>query len=204
MKTLIVKYIARGENSQTKKILDSFLSNVKNTEIETLDLTKDVPDMFMPENLSAYISRNYMGQELTPELKKSIEKMDRMTEQIKSADVVVLATPMYNFSLPAAVKAWFDSILLKGETWDMDRSGYKGLMNGKKALILMASGGNYDGKMASWEHAMSLAKIEFQFMGFDDVQGVMVQGMNANPGKADDVISQGKTQINELVKKWYI
>jgi len=204
MKTLIVNYTARGDSSQTKKLLDSFLANVKNSEIETLDLTKDVPDMFLPENLSAYISRNYMGTELSPELQKSIEKMDRMANQIKNADVVVLATPMYNFSLPAAVKAWFDSVLLKGETWDMNEKGYTGLMTAKKALILMASGGNYEGKMASWEHAMSLAKIEFQFMGFDDVQGVMAQGMNANPDKADDVIEKGKTQINELIKKWYI
>jgi len=116
MKTLLVKYTPRNERSNTKKLLDAFREKIRNSETEELDLCSDVPDMFLEENLLAYIQRNYLGNALTPEQKKLMSKMDRMTEQLKSADIVVVAFPMNNFSMPAAVKAWFDSVILKGQT----------------------------------------------------------------------------------------
>src|SRR6478609_4515371 len=110
LKTLIVQYTPRNERSNTKKILDAFIGEIKNSDIEKLDLTKDVPDLFLEQNLEAYINRNYMGKTLSAEQKNSMAKMDRMTEQLKSSDIVVVAYPMNNFSMPAVVKAWFDSV----------------------------------------------------------------------------------------------
>jgi len=103
-----------------------------------------------------------------------------MTDQLKSADVVVVAYPMNNFSMPAPVKAWFDSVMLKGQTWYAKDGSYIGLMNGKKVLAIVTSGRIYEKEpMASWEHALSLTKIEFQFMGYSDVRGILAGGMNA-------------------------
>ena len=114
MKTLLVHYTPRNERSNTKRLVDAFRSQIKNSEVEELNLSRDSPDFFLEENLSAYIQRDYLGQDLTQDQKKSIAKMDRMTGQLQSADVVVVAYPMYNFSMPASVKAWFDSVMLKG------------------------------------------------------------------------------------------
>src|SRR5437879_1854159 len=173
MKTLLVKYTPRNERSNTKKLLDTFREKIKNSDIEELDLSTDVPDLFLAESLAAYIQRNYLGQDLSHNQKNLLSKMDRMTNQIKSANVVAIAYPMNNFSMPAPVKAWFDSIMLKGETWDTKNGSYVGLMNGKKALAMVSSGGVYSKEpMTSWEHALSLAKLEFQFMGYSDVRGI--------------------------------
>ena len=164
-KTLIVTYLPSGERSSTKKLVDAFLAAAKGqTQVEHLDLLKEVPDFFSSESLGAYVTRNYMGQALAPAQATAIAKMDRMTAQLKAADVVVLAFPMHNFGPPAAIKAWFDSVMLKGQTWDMNASGFVGLMKGKQALILLSSGGVYEGPMAGWEHAASLAKVEFAFI----------------------------------------
>ncbi|MBU1975315.1 MAG: NAD(P)H-dependent oxidoreductase [Nanoarchaeota archaeon] len=203
MKTLIIKYLPRGERSHTKKLLDAFLEEAKGQDIEILDIAENLPDMFNPVSLIGYLQRNYGGQKLSDAEAKSLARMDEMTAQLKLADIVVLATPMYNFSLPAAVKAWFDSVMLKGETWDMSPDGYKGLMTGKKALILMASGGVYEGDMSSWEHAMSLAKIEFQFMGFDEVKGLTISGANMDAKKLPEKVEKGKAEIKKIVEEWY-
>ncbi len=104
-KTLVIKYIPRGERSNTKKILDQFKSKIRNSTIKEVDLATETPDLFLNENLMAYIQRDYLGQELLLEQKKLLSKMDIMIEQIKSADIVVLAYPMFNFSMPAVVKA---------------------------------------------------------------------------------------------------
>jgi FMN-dependent NADH-azoreductase len=204
MKTLLVKYTPRNERSSTKKLLDAFREKIRNSEIEELDLSKDVPDMFLEENLLAYIQRNYLGNNLKPEQKKLMSKMDRMTEQLKSADVVVVAFPMNNFSMPAPVKAWFDSVMLKGQTWDVKNGNYVGLMNGRKALVLVTSGGFYSKEpMAAWEHALSLTKLEFQFMGYSDVQGILAEGMNAGDDIKSANMKKSIEQVQSIAQAWH-
>ncbi len=203
MKTLLVHYTPRNERSNTKKLVDAFRSEIKNSDIEELNISMDVPDLFLEENLAAYIQRNYLGQGLTSRQQKSIEKMDRMTEQLTSADIVVVAYPMFNFSMPAPVKAWFDSVMLKGKTWDVKDGKYVGLMKHKKALVLVSSGGFYGKEpMASYEHALSLGKTEFQFMGYSDVRGVLAEGMNAGDGKAPALKSY-INQVQKIAQEWY-
>ncbi len=204
-KTLIVQYTPRNERSSTKKILDAFIGEVKNSDIEKLDLAKDVPNFFLEKNLDAYIHRNYLGETLSAEQKNSMAKMDRMTEQLKSADIVVVAYPMNNFSMPAAVKAWFDSVMLKGQTWDVKNSGYVGLMNGKKALTLVSAGAIYAQEpMASMEHALSLTNLEFKFMGYSDVRGILADGMNADESVKLSNLEKSVKQAKSIAQEWYL
>ena len=204
MKTLLVRYTPRNERSSTKKLLDAYRAKIRNSEIEELDLCMDVPDMFLEENLLAYIQRNYLGNNITPEQKKLLSKMDHMTEQLKSADIVVVAFPMNNFSMPAPVKAWFDSVMLKGQTWDVKNGSYVGLMNGKKALVIVTSGGIYSKEpMAAWEHALSLTKTEFQFMGYSDVQGILAEGMNAGDDMQSTNLKKSIEFVQSVAQKWY-
>lgn len=201
MKTLVITYLLRGEQSNTKKLVDCFLANAKDTEVEYLDLSQKIPESFTSESLTAYMKRNYMKMELTESEKKSLYAMDEMTKQIKSTDVVVLAFPLYNFSMPGIVKVYFDAILQKGETWDMKDGGYIGLMKDKKALVVMTSGGIYEGPMASWEHGISLAKLEFGFMGFSEIEAVHIGGVNMD--KTEERIEAGKSKVKEIAAKWF-
>ncbi|MDE1770678.1 MAG: NAD(P)H-dependent oxidoreductase [Thaumarchaeota archaeon] len=204
MKTLLVKYAPREERSNSKKLLDTFRSRIENSEIEVLDLCIDVPDMFNVQSMYAYIHRNYLKEELSSEQKKTLTKMDRMTEQLKSADIVVLSYPMHNFSMPASVKAWFDSVMLKGQTWDNADGKYAGLLHGKKALIIVSSGGFYTKEpMIHWEHAISLSKIEFQFMGFSDIRAILAEGMNAGGEIQSENIKKSIAEIEKIIQDWY-
>lgn len=203
-KTLVVKYIPRGERSNTKKILTEFKSKIKNSAIEELDLAKDTPDMFLDDNLMAYIQRDYLNQSLPAEQKNLLSKMDKMAEQVKSSDIVVLAYPMFNFSMPAVVKAWFDSIMLKGQTWNMQDGKYVGLMKGKKALTIVSSGGSYStGPMKAWEHAVSLSNSEFQFMGFSDVKGILAEGMGGAEDAKSSSLAKAFDEIHAITHEWY-
>lgn len=203
LKILIVQYTPRNERSNTKKILDAFIGEIKNAKIEKLDLTQDVPDLFLEYNLDAYIHRNYLGEEISSEQKNSLSKMDRMTAQLKSSDVVVVAFPMNNFSMPAPVKAWFDSVMLKGQTWDALNGKYSGLMNGKKALTIVSSGAIYEnGPMTPWEHALSLAKVEFQFMGYSDIRGILAGGMNAGEEVKSSNLENSIKEAKSIAQEW--
>lgn len=212
MKTLIVKYLP-NPRSRTQKLLDAFLEEVSDSEIEELDLCKDVPDLFSPEALEAYFGR-IIGAIPRGAAIPVLAKMDRMTAQLKSADIVVLATPIYNFSLPAIVKAWFDSVMLQGETFQPNPKGaFLGLMAGKKALALMTAFGTYsigDGTVGSlfgptYEHGMSLARLEFKFMGFSDIRGVLGEGMS--PSKTEEakvvLLDEAIKLARAISQEWY-
>ncbi len=204
-KTLIVKYIPRNERSNTKKLLDTFREEVSNSIVEELDLLDDVPDIFLDDNLLAYIKRNFLGQELLPEEEKLLSKMDRMAAQLKSADIVVVAFPMYNFSMPAIVKAWFDSVIQKGVTFGERKDGQMKISNTeKKALILVSSGGVYSNEPFSGrEHALSLSMLEFHYMGYSDVRGLLAEGMSMNEEVKQSNLNRSIRQIRSIVREWY-
>ena len=204
MKALIVQYLPSGERSNTKKLLAAALDVLKarQVEVETLDLGKDLPDFFTPERISVYYERNYGGQKVSADRMALMAGMDRMAAQLKAADILVVASPMHNFSQPAPLKAWFDAVLQKGETWTFGPGGsYVGLMKGKKALFLSTSGGTYEGAAQAYEHCVSLTKIHFGFMGFD-AEAVAVGGINQFPDKAPAAIASAQEKIREVLAKW--
>ncbi len=203
MKTLVVSYLPRGERSHTRKLLDAFLESADGADLETLDLLEDTPDLFGSQRLMAYIQRDFLGESLSPEDEALMAGMDRMTAQFVSADAVVLAFPMHNFSFPAVVKAYFDAVMQKGRTWDAGSEGYFGMMTGKKALVLMASGATYDGDFAPYEHALSLAQVEFGFMGFEDIRTVTAGGMNLLPPEGvEAAVAKAQDEARAVAKDW--
>jgi FMN-dependent NADH-azoreductase len=207
MKTLIVKYIPRNEESNTKKLLDAFSEEISISEdIEELDLLDDVPDMLLDNNLLAHINRNILGQELSPEEEKLLSKMDRMAAQLRSADTVVVAFPMYNFSMPAIVKAWFDSVIQRGITFGERKGDHMVISNtGKKALSLISSGGVYSNESSSSirEHALSLSNLEFQFLGYSDVRGVLSEGMAKDEEVKQTSLNKSIRQVRAIAREWY-
>ncbi len=200
MKALIVGYCPRGERSRTRQLADhaaGFLRS-KKIAVELLDLAKDIPDLLTPDRLSSYYRRSYMGEKLAGKDLAQLKKMDQMTDQLMAVDLVVVAYPMYNFSQPAIIKAWFDSVMQKGKTWDLAQGGYAGLMKGRKALVITTSGGSYDGEMAFLEHSASLSKVHLGFMGYD-TKVVTGAGINRYPEKEGEILAKARAEIQEAL-----
>lgn len=204
--TLFVSYTPSRGHSRTKRLVDFFARTaLGKTDIQHLELTTDPPDFFMPDSLAAYEKRNYSGIPLNPREAASMEKMDRMCEQFINADVVVTAFPMYNLSVPALVKAYFDSVMLQHETWDVDEDGnYTGLMEEKTAVVLSTVGGDFSsGRWKPYEHCVSLAKGMFEFMGFGSIHDVTVQKLDSDPTKIPQLLEQAQDEIANLINRIY-
>jgi len=206
IKTLIVKYIPRKEQSNTKKLLDAFKEEISNSDVEELDLLDDVPDMLLETSLLVHINRNVLGVKLLPDEEKLLSNMDRMAAQLKSAAIVVVAFPMYNFSVPAIVKAWFDSVMQRGVTFG-NRAGDDQITisnAGKKALTLISSGGIYSNKSSSnMEHALSLSNLEFQYMGYSDVRGILAEGMAMSEEVKKTNLNKSIIKVREIARERY-
>jgi len=201
MKTLVVHYTPREERSNTKEILDAFLKHIPDAEI--LDLVKDPPDIFGYESIAAYMKMHYAGEKLSPQEAKTLAKIHRMADQLIIADYLVLAFPTYNFSVPAAVKAWLDSVILNNKTFRMTDLGFEGMLKGKKALIINTRGGVYtNNDWSKNEHAVSLAQADLEFMGFS-VEIAVAEGINMMPQKTQEIITAAQNKVIAVAKRWY-
>ncbi len=207
MKTLIVKYLPNGSESKTKKLLDLFLQEIKNQNIEVLDLLKETPPIFDEASIKAYYKRNYDKKELSAQEAKLLEKNDQLVSQLKASDILIMAYPMHNFSMPAAVKAYLDSVELKGETFEVGEK----MMKGKKVLTIFSSGGVYSEALTDLDRPnftslpffkiAGLAQANFSFMGFDEIKTIGTSLRDKETEVAS--FNEMKKKICEVVKRWY-
>jgi FMN-dependent NADH-azoreductase len=116
--------------------------------------------------------------------KKALALSDELISEILQADEIILATPMYNFAVPAALKAWVDHLVRAGKTFRYTAAGTpEGLLAGKnkKVLAIVASGGNYvEGSgLTALDHEVPYLRFIFAFIGITEVRFVQAGGTGA-------------------------
>lgn len=129
----------------------------------------------------------------TVEQQQALEFSDRLIEEIKCADALVITAPVYNFSLPAALKAWIDMICRAGETFDYSAEGPVGKLADKPVYVIMASGGMPFGSEADF--ASGYLKHVLGFIGITDVRFVLAQGTNIDAQSA-------RQQALTMMEQW--
>jgi len=140
-KLLVVETSPRGDQSisrtMTRRFVARWLEAHQDGEVVERDLMEtDLPFVTAPW-LRAYFTP---ADQHSAEMKEALRLSDELVGEILVADHIVIATPVYNYNVPAALKAWVDHIVRKGLTLGPDGSG---LVVGKKATVLLASGGVY-------------------------------------------------------------
>jgi FMN-dependent NADH-azoreductase len=91
--------------------------------------------------------------------------------------VLVITAPMWNFSVPAILKAWMDQVLSPGATFEISAQGVKGLHHIKKIILLTSSGGSYQ-KSDPKEHLLAEIKTAFGFVKIENVEAAWADGQN--------------------------
>ncbi|KAB0676308.1 FMN-dependent NADH-azoreductase [Aureimonas leprariae] len=138
---LIVETSPRGDFSisrnMTRRFVDRWRAAHPDGEVVIRDLMEtDLPFVNAPW-LQAYFTP---PEQHSDEMKNVLRLSDELVAELLATDHLVIATPVYNFNIPAALKAWVDHVVRKGLTLGADGSG---LVTGKRATVLMASGGVY-------------------------------------------------------------
>ena len=204
MKTLLVEYLPSGATSNTRKLLDCFLKELGHSPDEVVDLVRQRPPIFDTVTLPLYIKRNYAKEPLSDTEQEQFAPFLERVAQIRAADVVVMAYPMYNFSMPGVVKSYFDAVMFYGETFSKEAT--QPLMHGKKALTLFTSGSEYPSGPTSeeyphWDALTVLVKICFKFMGFSEVE--VVGTSLRDPVQEATHLAETTARIRTLVHQWY-
>nr|WP_319398186.1 NAD(P)H-dependent oxidoreductase [uncultured Carboxylicivirga sp.] len=203
MKILIVKYLPSGESSKTLKLLNHFKQSLgSGHNLSEIDLIETPPKYFDEITMKAYKKRNYGGEQLPNELANAIKSMDIFTEQFIDADLVVLATPMHNFSLPGIVKMYFDNIMQNGRVFKYEDGKQIGLMSDKKFAALYTSMGSYKGEYGFMDNLKTILKIELDFMGIKDYE--LIHAATGNESLLDLQLNRANEAISNMVNKWNI
>ena len=116
-----------------------------------------------------------------PEQKKLLALSDTLIAELQRADEYVIGVPMHNFGVPSVLKLWIDQISRVGKTFSYESGTPKGLLVGKRATFLIATGGSYDPQtqMASFNFVEPYLRSVFGFLGVTDATFLTAGGTAA-------------------------
>lgn len=116
--------------------------------------------------------------ELTPEQLDSLKRSDQAIDQLRIADEIVVSLPLHNFGVSSVLKSWLDNVLRPGHTFRYGPDGPKGLLEGKKVYVAIATGGVYsEGPSAEFDFAVPYLRKVFEFIGITDFQVFRAEGI---------------------------
>jgi FMN-dependent NADH-azoreductase len=172
-----------GDASVSRQLTQSFTDHWKSINPQGKILTRDLTTTSIPPVTAAWIGAR--GQSESNDLLKLSEEL---IGELKTADEYVFGVPMYNFGVPAVLKLWIDQIARPGKTFSYASGKPAGLLTGKKATFLIASGGDYDAgtAMASFNFVEPYLRAFFAFLGVTDTTFISAGGtMAVAYGKVD-------------------
>jgi FMN-dependent NADH-azoreductase len=146
MSTLLkIDVSSRGKLSISRKLSSLFLEQWVKAHADHKVIERDIAMTELPFLDSAWITANISKLSArTDEQKAMLKLSDDLIGELQQADEYLIATPMYNYGIPAKLKAYVDHIVRSGLTFRLNADGsYEGLLSGKKATVIIASAGDY-------------------------------------------------------------
>ena len=136
---------ARGSRSLSRRLSEHFISVWLARRPSDTMIVRDVGRNPPPITTELWIGSVFTAEdERTDEQRNAIIASDELIAELDKSDIIVMGTPMYNYGMPAALKAWFDNVIRIGKTFtfDLARGDYplEPIMMGKTLVILSARG----------------------------------------------------------------
>ena len=167
----------RGDNSNSKDLAGDLATKLaEGGQVTTRDLIDSDLPYVTNQMIGAYFSN---PAEHTDEQKRVIRDSDTYVGEVKAADIIVVGTPMYNFTVPGTLKAWIDLVARVGHTFEYTSEGPKGLLKNKKAYVVATTGGTPIG--SDYDFLTPYLKLFFGFIGITDVTIVPAEIPMADP-----------------------
>ncbi|MFZ3518164.1 FMN-dependent NADH-azoreductase [Vibrio harveyi] len=189
---LALKSSILGDYSQSNKLVEDFIKNVDQDKLTVRDLAANplpVLDFSVATALRA-------TEDLSQEQQAVVDLSDTLIEEIKAADTLVIAAPMYNFTIPTQLKNWIDLIARAGVTFKYTENGVQGLIERKKAIVVTTRGGLHKGSPT--DSMTPYLRTVLGFVGITDVEFVYAEALNMGEDAAAKGISDAQSQLATL------
>ncbi|HEP1802611.1 TPA: NAD(P)H-dependent oxidoreductase [Streptococcus suis] len=164
-------------------------------KIEIVDVFEDqIPALDKPllESMGAVKK----GIEISPEQAEQLDRYNALTQQFLAADKIVVVNPLWNLNVPSQLVSWVNTINVAGLTFKYGPEGSIGLVKDKKLLHIQSNGGVYAGQDPAAQYIKSI----FEFLGFEDIYQVFIEGQSADPSQAEAIYAEAMTKIDTILE----
>lgn len=196
LEVLVVNASARQLDSVTRRFANELVETLRQThdmvKIKNRDVARGMP--FIDEQ---WVNASFTtADERSTADKLALSYSDNLVAEVQESDVIVIAAPMYNFSIPASLKAWIDQIARPGLTFNYTEDGPVGLLKNKTAYVVMASGGT--GLGSDIDFASGYLRHVLDFIGIKDVTFLSAEGLMID---AETGLQHIRTQIENIAQQ---
>src|ERR1700728_4049084 len=197
---LIIESSPRGSESASRTLASKVRARLETQYPEARIVERDLAHDKVPHLDEATLRAMSTHDAVEAEsLKDALHLSDQLTEELLSSDLLVIATPMWNFGIPSLLKAWIDHVVRAGRTFNYGENGVVGLAKNKKTVLILASGGVFtEGPWKPWDFVEPYLRQILGFIGINDVQTVRAEGMNITP-LAIYAVPNGEKAIEALI-----
>ena len=191
LKVLRIDSSGRTHNSTTRELADLLIEQL-GRQSGALDVTTRDVAAGLPFVNEEWINANFTDPDQRSERQRDVlAYSDKLVRELMDADILVIGAPIYNFGIPAALKAWVDMIARARVTFRYSENGPVGLLAGKRAILVVASGGTPVG--GSMDFASTYLRHVLAFVGITDVatiaaERLMVQGEAAHAAAVAEIM----------------
>lgn len=191
MTILRIDASGRHDGSVTREITDRVIARLGDADVITRDLAETAPTLVDQTIIGSYFTP---PDQRTPEQSAAVAPSDAVVDELMRADTVVIGMPIYNFGAPAALKGWADMAARVGVTFKYESDGPKGLLEGKRAIVVVASGGTGVDTEIDW--ATPWVRFFLGFIGIHDVRVIAADRMNADK----DALERAYADVDALTE----
>jgi len=207
-KVLVINSSARSLKSQSRKLTEVFIDHWKSIHTNPIITFRELGNTDVP-----HINESWIAAAFKPEATRSEEEIealktsDTYISELKEADVIVLGSPMYNWSIPSALKAYIDQIVRVNETWKFNSANmqnqYIGLLKNKTVFLLLSRGSEGYEKGGFNEHMdfqSNYLKTVFNIIGVSNIHMVTINGESFDAEKFKESIDKSHQNVKELIE----
>jgi len=172
-----------GDNSASRQVSAAIVARLKALDPNLTVVYRDLAATPLGHLSGAQFAARF-GAPVDDEATKAEVANDGVVlDEFLAADTVVIAAPMYNFTLPTQLKAWIDRIIIAGKTFRYGESGPVGLAGDKRVIFALSRGNLYGpgAPAAAFEHAETYLRTVFAFIGVTRLEFVVAEGMQISP-----------------------
>lgn len=200
---LLLDASPRGERSHSRKLAQEFLTTWQTAHPAGNVVTRDLGHEPPPFVNEAWVEGAFTSAEgHSTAARAAIRISDRYVDELLAADEIVIATPIYNLTIPAVLKAWIDQISRYGRTFTRGESGFVGLLGGKRVRIIVSSGSDFrpEGPGGAYNFLDAYLRAFFGFVGVTDVTFVYAHSLNDGNPLRETSLAEASTTVQTLAK----
>lgn len=170
----------RGEASLSIKLGNAIVEEIKakypDSVVKERNLAKDIFPHLDEVLINSFFTP---AENLLPEQLEAIKYSDEAIAELQEADIIVIDTPMYNFTITSTLKTYLDHIVRRGITFHVTENGIEGLLKNKKVYLAFSASGIYSegGAEQSYDFGVPLMKTVLGWMGMKDITVFRVEGL---------------------------